>query len=1719
MADNNTRIILSAKDEASDTLGRVGISLGNLQTAAAGAAASMAAVAPTAVIAGLAAVAKSSIDTADAMRDMSSRISVSITDLASYTLIAEQSGTSLETVGKGIRALSKYMVENGDALRRAGITAKDANGAFGQLADLFSKLPEGTERTALAMQLLGKAGADLIPILIQGGQGLDDSRSKAAAYAKALEGLAPKADEFNDQLSELSLNLKAAGMNATQYFMPGLIGGAQLLNDLAKGGKDAREALEWMGVGGGAFGALYTSADTAYTALLQLSRFTVGDYRGMQTAGQQFVDRQMAYWDPEGYKAKQDQIASRTSSSRIRGVSAPTSGPDPEVEAAKKRAAELLRADEEAKKRATAAAAAKSAALAAAKAEMARELALGEARVNMAKSLSKALDDAGKDAAQAAIDGLDAISPFNAALDERIARIQTDTIELGGNAEQIREHTILVALQASGLREGSAAWDDYGDRMRTALKENAAAKIAKDAAADAAKEWQKFSDDIERALTDSLMRAFENGDDFGTAFVNSLKNTLKTTVLKVAVQAIVDPITGAISGAGGAAGGSLWQSIGTAGTVWSAAAGTGAFISGAANLVGSSSLGAFGAGMGMTAAEAAAASSAYAGAGMGATGSAIGAGQTVGAAMPYIAAAAIAYKIAESMGVFGDAGTPHVGGMAQYSAQGGLQTGRNATGLLYDFNLNNFNANLQESAANMAKGITTLLDTTARTFQQQAGFMVGTGFADDSSGDGSWGALQISRGGASMIDWRRGADNWPGREFADGADGQAQYTGAVAQAVKDTLLQMDLPNWARDMIAQLNESITIESLGAVVDEVNALAAAAARLGPIFTSISAAIPELAIAAGGIDKLSGLLGSYYEAVYSEEEKRALLTKQVQAEFTRLNLTMPQSIAGFRALVEAQDVATESGRSAYLSLLSVAEAFSQITGAVVGIDATRVRESLMAISSSIEAMRQRAAAAGVGVANAQKDISAAYLQSQRNVAEAHLRLVDATRRSIDSLRSMSTSLRDYIDTVVGRTSGAGYDYLRDKLQITALAASGGDAASQQKLPQLADAFLKAAEGRSGTEAAFARDVAFVTRTLGDVIKANDQAVADLIKQTPEASTAATDEQIALMLRQSAQNATATNAQIATLVETMRATYAAPKTEIEQAFADFTTAYNDSLRYQQLAIETGASMVTSTDIVADEIRGLRAAYNTAALEQTLANGRLEAAITGLAAFGLTPSQLTILINGVDDSAQSYFAQLWDVPVDTIEILQAALGLSDEALQLLADAVEVAVSPIVLDMLAASLGVPDEVIDALGTALGISSVLLDSLATSLGWDADAVTALGYALGWDTEGLADLATSLGWDPDEVAGLATALGWDADQVADLATALGWDPNEVADLATALGWDADQVEDLATALGWDDIAVDALGTALGWDLDAADALGTALGYDANSIDDLADALGVSDATSNALGRILGYDTTKMSRLSTILGISDTALGTLGRSLGWDPAAISTLKTALGINVADAAVISGLGTVIGINPAAKTFLEGLNHLIDVTITNRTITEAPPVVTNPDPMPPGLSSAAQLQWKNRGPALAYARSLADTGDYLSIYNGARDSGLTLQDVDILAGLPIGSAARWARDNGLPTFAAGGYHSGGFRMVGENGPELEATGPAKIWSFADTQRLLAGGSNNPALMQELLDEIKGLRNEQRVGDSANVAATNSVLRFFRDVSDDGTAIYTRAAE
>ncbi|WP_373785277.1 tape measure protein [Delftia acidovorans] len=84
-------------------------------------------------------------------------------------------------------------------------------------------------------------------------------------------------------------------------------------------------------------------------------------------------------------------------------------------------------------------------------------------------------------------------------------------------------------------------------------------------------------------------------------------------------------------------------------------------------------------------------------------------------------------------------------------------------------------------------------------------------------------------------------------------------------------------------------------------------------------------------------------------------------------------------------------------------------------------------------------------------------------------------------------------------------------------------------------------------------------------------------------------------------------------------------------------------------------------------------------------------------------------------------------------------------------------------------------------------------------------------------------------------------------------------------------------------------------------------------------------------------------------------------------------------------------------------------------------------------------------------------------TGDLVGLANDIKAQGGTALDLAYLYGYSERDVLAALDQFGIPRFASGGEHFGGLRLVGENGPELEFTGPSRIHSAQQTRRLLEG--------------------------------------------------------
>lgn len=163
-------------------------------------------------------VGKAAIDAADDMNDMAKRTGLSTETLSRLDYAAQQSGTSFETLSKSLGKFAKVQADaalggkaSAEAFERVGIAIKNADGSLRatdavllDIADKFAGLEDGAAKAALAQELFGKSGAELIPFLNQGREGIEELTKEADKLGVTISGeTAQAADNFNDSLNKM----------------------------------------------------------------------------------------------------------------------------------------------------------------------------------------------------------------------------------------------------------------------------------------------------------------------------------------------------------------------------------------------------------------------------------------------------------------------------------------------------------------------------------------------------------------------------------------------------------------------------------------------------------------------------------------------------------------------------------------------------------------------------------------------------------------------------------------------------------------------------------------------------------------------------------------------------------------------------------------------------------------------------------------------------------------------------------------------------------------------------------------------------------------------------------------------------------------------------------------------------------------------------------------------------------------------------------------------------------------------------------------------------------------------------------------------------------------------------------------------------------------------------------------------------------------------------
>lgn len=699
--------------------------------------------------------------------------------------------------------------------------------------------------------------------------------------------------------------------------------------------------------------------------------------------------------------------------------------------------------------------------------ESARQLALEKAYAAIAAEkqaeAEKVLAAQAKEAAKAFEDSYQAITKRTETLTAEVEKQREANQAIGLGA------VALASLEAARLEEQAAAaerraaladeidWsgklgDAYRDQA-AALRElaqvkvsGAAAKSIADSAKAAADEWRRTAESIERSITEGLMRGFESGKSFAVNLRDTLVNIFKTLVLRPIISFIVNPIAGAINAVLG--GSSAAGSLGNAASLASGGMSLG-------NYVGTGLANATGTGIdGLLAAN-------------GAYGTAGGIGSVVTTAMPYIAAAFAAYGLLSSL----NGGETRTGGQYAVAYDGQVTNNRRGESYQYvgqQFNRDNSNGvrvtngqaylieadgmGAQDKAVRDAvAGTATSIQETLKALGSKMtlnGFWAGM----ETSGKGRGGVFSGGSfgNGATFGESGKG-DNYSGTLYEltstnspDAATALANFTLDLKQVTIEALqAASDIPKTISDKLKGVDaEALTSDAADTLlswvstqISSVNALATVAnslplQNLKNLSFDAASGLIELA---GGLDALTGQLNDYYTTYYSPEEQAANTLSNIKKSLEAVGLELPTSEQAFRALVEAQDQSTESGRKAFLALISVSKAFAAVTPsaeeAAAAIDAAAAKQAASAQQAALTALDSAYSALEASIA-AQRTALQETAQAAQDAVSTITSIYQTLKQNVDELyNSVATTQAQgqraalqFIDTTLAQARASG-------------------------------------------------------------------------------------------------------------------------------------------------------------------------------------------------------------------------------------------------------------------------------------------------------------------------------------------------------------------------------------------------------------------------------------------------------------------------------------------------------------------------------------------------------------------------------------------------------------------------------------------------------------------------------------------------------------------------
>lgn len=231
-------LLIDAKTKGENNIKRLGNSMQgvqgkakNLGMAVRGVGTAFKAMFAAAAVTGFVKFVKGAIDTADSFGKLEVRTGIAAEKLLAYVNAGKLADVSQKQLTTGLRTLARTQAEAAagvktysEAYARLGVSVEKSDGSLkpsdkllGEIADKFADLPDGPEKAAIAMELFGKSGADMITLLNGGSKALEEFNYQLS------DNFAQNAEYYNDQITKMGFAFDGFRMQLIDALMPALI--------------------------------------------------------------------------------------------------------------------------------------------------------------------------------------------------------------------------------------------------------------------------------------------------------------------------------------------------------------------------------------------------------------------------------------------------------------------------------------------------------------------------------------------------------------------------------------------------------------------------------------------------------------------------------------------------------------------------------------------------------------------------------------------------------------------------------------------------------------------------------------------------------------------------------------------------------------------------------------------------------------------------------------------------------------------------------------------------------------------------------------------------------------------------------------------------------------------------------------------------------------------------------------------------------------------------------------------------------------------------------------------------------------------------------------------------------------------------------------------------------------------------------------------------------